>query len=431
MFKRVIFPLALFAAVIVIILYVYNLPVVYDRVSWRMDSLKADIKYALNPPEQAVFVPSSQERNPAVSPGLGDVTRTPTPTISLTRITPLTTTPTAFPTPTRTPSPTPPPPAVKLEGFTHEFQMWNNCSPANLSMALSFWGWEGTQRDTAAFLKPNDRDKNVMPYEMVDYVEEQTELEAITRVGGDIDMLKALLSSGYPVIVETGYEGVEFEDWMGHYQVITGYDDAEQQFIAQDSYKGPDFVLSYADLVEAWRAFNYTYIVLYPPEREAQVLNILGPHANAYENFSHAADLAAEDTERLSGRDLFFAYFNLGSNHVNLNDYGNAAVAFDAAFANYPEIPEDQRPWRMMWYQTGPYFAYYYTGRYEDMIELADTTLGAMAEPVLEESYYWRAKAKLALGDEEGAVEDFQKSLEVHPEFTPSVDELLRLGVQL
>jgi len=317
-----------------------------------------------------------------------------------------------------------------LEGFTHAYQMWNNCGPANLAMCLSFWGWQGDQRDTAEILKPNERDKNVMPYEMLDYIEQQTDLKAITRVGGDLKMLKALISSGYPVIVEKGFEGVEFEDWMGHYQVLTGYDEDSEVFYAQDSYKGPDYQVSYPDLIEQWRAFNFTYIVPYPPDRETQVLNILGRHANAHTNFTYAADLATEETELLSGRDRFFAFFNLGSNLVNLNDYGNAAVAYDAAFANYPEIPEDQRPWRMLWYQTGPYFAYYYTGRYEDIIELADTTLGAMSEPILEESYYWRGKAKLALGDEEGAIEDLQKSVEVHPDFVPSVEELLRLGIE-
>ena len=30
---------------------------------------------------------------------------------------------------------------------------------------------------------------------------------------------------------------------------------------------------------------------------------------------------------------------------------------------------------RMMWYQTGPYFAYYYSARYQDVINLANTTL--------------------------------------------------------
>ena len=83
----------------------------------------------------------------------------------------------------------------------------------------------------------------------------------------------------------------------------------------------------------------------------------------------------------------------------------------------------------MMWYQTGPYFAYYYTGRYQDVIELATTTIDASSEPILEESYYWRAKALLALGDNETAILDLQECLEVHPGFSPCVSELALLGI--
>ena len=50
----------------------------------------------------------------------------------------------------------------------------------------------------------------------------------------------------------------------------------------------------------------------------------------------------------------------------------------------------------MMWYQTGPYKAYYYTNRFADVINLADTTLNdTIAEPVLEESLYWRGHGVL------------------------------------
>jgi len=34
---------------------------------------------------------------------------------------------------------------MALNGIIHHFQTWNNCGPANLAMALSFWGWEGNQ----------------------------------------------------------------------------------------------------------------------------------------------------------------------------------------------------------------------------------------------------------------------------------------------
>lgn len=395
-----------------------------DGFGWRFDALRAQLKYALNPPEQVVFVPAGQQTElPSPTPR---PSRTPTPTIALITVIP---THTPTPIPTATQSPTPLPPQTMLTGILHQYQMWNNCGPANLAMALSYWGWKGDQRDAAAFLKPNARDKNVMPYEMEAFVEEQTGLDAVVRVGGNLQTLKAFISAGLPVIVEKGFEGIGFDGWMGHYQVVNGYDDAKGVFYVQDSYKGPDLPISYEDMISNWRAFNFTYIVIYPDERRQQVLDILG--LNAYDNFNYrtAEQIATQDVSRLSGRDLYFALFNQGASRVALQDYAGAAAAFDAAFANYERIPAEQRPWRMMWYQTGPYFAYYFTGRYVDVINLATQTLDAMSEPILEESYYWRARALLALGDTEAAMKDLNQCLEVHEGFTPCLDELAKLGI--
>jgi len=409
-------------------LVIYNLPPVYDRLAWRVDALKADIKYAINPPEKIVFTPLPQ--HPATAtPQIEIVPPNSSPTVELAFAT---ATPTTPPTPIAPPtlSPTPLPGQVMLGGLRHEYQRWNNCGPANLSMALSYWGWQGDQRTTAPFLKPNERDKNVMPYEMEAYVEGQTDLLATVRVGGDANKLKAFISSGYPVLVEKGFEGVNFDGWMGHYQVVTGYNDTTGEFFVQDSYKGPGMAIPYDQFINDWRAFNYAYIVIYSPERREQVLEILG--LDAYDNFNfHSADQKSSDeVAALTGRDLYFAWFNRGTNLVSLQDYTAAAAAYDTAFANYTMIPESERPWRMVWYQTGPYFAYYYTGRYQDLIALATTTLEAMSEPVLEESFYWRARGRGALGDVEGAIEDLQKCLEAHPEFGPCQDELRYLGIE-
>ena len=404
----------------------FNLPIIQEKIGWRIEALRADIKYALDPPEQVVFVPEGSTVTEAVTLPT-TAPPSPTPTISLETVEP-TPVPTATPLPTLTPTPLPP--NANLSGILHQYQMWNNCGPANLAMALSYWGWQGDQRNTAEYLKPNQRDKNVMPYEMEAYIEEQTALEAVTRVGGDLNTIKAFISAGYPVIAEKGFEGTGFDGWMGHYQVVTGYDDNTNQFFVQDSYKGPDRPIEYQDFIDHWRAFNYTYLVPYPPERRQQVLDILG--LQAYDNFNnhYAAQKALEETAMLTERDLYFAWFNHGTNLIALQDYAAAASSYDTAFANYEQIPEEQRPWRMLWYQTGPYFAYYYTGRYQDVINLATTTLDAMSEPILEESFYWRAKARLAIGENEIAVEDLQQCLEVHPDFAPCVDELRILGIE-
>jgi hypothetical protein len=416
----VIIVIALIAAVLILLSS--------DNMSWRIETLRAQVKYAFNPPEQVVFVPAGAGTGfPSATPTF---TRTPTPTIAL--ITPVATdtpaVPTAAPSPTL--APTPLPPSGMLTGILHQYQMWNNCGPANLAMALSFWGWKGDQRDTAAFLKPNQRDKNVMPYEMEAYVEQQTDLEAVVRVGGDLQTLKAMVAAGLPVIVEKGFEGVGFDGWMGHYQVVSGYDDAKGVFYVQDSYKGPDMEISYEDMVDNWRAFNYTYLVIYPPDHRQQVLDILGLQAYDNYNLRTAEQKAVQDAASLSGRDLFFALFNEGANRVALQDYAGAASAFDAAFANYELIPQEQRPWRMMWYQTSPYFAYFFTGRYVDVINLATQTLDASSEPILEESFYWRARALNTLGDSEAAIKDLQQCLVVHEGFAPCEEELRKLGIE-
>ena len=60
-----------------------------------------------------------------------------------------------------------------------------------------------------------------------------------------------------------------------------------------------------------------------------------------------------------------------------------------------------------------PYKAYYYTNRFADVINLADTTLNdTIAEPVLEESLYWRGMAYYMAGKTDLAVNDYRAALE-------------------
>jgi hypothetical protein len=388
-----------------------------------VDEIKAKIKYALSPPEQVVFVPEGQEKVASSTPSI-EPTRLPSPSNT---ISPASSTATLTPNP----PPTTIPGSIQLAGYRHEYQGWNNCGPATLAMALSVWGWAGDQDDVAPIVKPNPRDKNVMPNEMADYVETQTDLKLISKVGGVLDLLKQFMAAGFPVIIEKGFEGSGFDGWMGHYELITGYDDTLNRFTAQDSYLGPNLKLDY-DYVQAnWRAFNFTYLVVYPPERETEVIALLGPQADKTYNDQFAAQKASDEIALLSGRDLFFAWFNWGTSLMALQDYVGAAAAYDQAFALYPSIPEKERPWRMLWYQTGPYWAYYYTGRYQDVIDLATKTLDNTSEPILEESYYWRALAREAIGDIDGAIEDLLTSLEYHTDFEPSLTQLQRLGVSV
>lgn len=421
---------------------VYFLPPVHTRLAWRVSEVRARIQDIIAPPEKVVFRPQDtaapeEEVATMVAATLRALTPSPTacpnndcstPTVTPTPVAPVSSA-TQLPTSTPTITPTSIPAKMILAGVVHEYQTWNNCGPANLAMELSFWKWKGTQKETAAYLKPNERDKNVMPYEMKSFVEEKTDFKAVVRMAGDLSLLKQFIAAGFPVIVEKGFEGRNFDGWMGHYEVVNGYDDGKGIFITQDSYIKPNLEIPYADMESNWRAFNDTFIVVYPPGRENQVLDILGPQAGAAANFQYAAQKAADDLNHLTGRDLFFAYYNRGTSLVNLLDYAGAAAAFDKAYEIYPSIPEAQRPYRMEWYQTGPYYAYYYTGRYNDVISLATKAIGSTTEPAIEESWVWRARAEIAIGDRSGAIDDLHTALKWHPDFSPALDELQKLGV--
>ena len=323
---------------------------------------------------------------------------------------------------------------MAIEGviYTDQHGLWNYCAPSNLAMELSFWGWQGDRVDVGSYVKPFEKDKNVMAYELADYVTEQTDFQAALRYGGTFDLLKKLLANGYPVLIEKGTYIRETTtgkfSWMGHYNVVTGYSDESQEFIVQDSYYTPDYRIAYDLLEGEWRAFNNVFLVVYPSEKQDELFGILGDYADADQSNRIAAQIASDEIYSLSDVDRFFAWFNRGSSLVNLQDYYGAAAAYDEAWNYYATLPEEGRPWRITWYQTGPYFAYFYTGRYQDVINLTTQTIDGASQPYLEENFYWRARAYVAMGDIDSAVQDLRTSIEYHPDFTPSVELLQELG---
>jgi len=427
---------------------IFFLPPVYSRAMPRLEFWILDpLRERLNPPpDEAVFEPMGASLTG--TPGIGiSSTQTPSPT-------PLQTlTPTLGPTLEPTITSTPLPESVKLTKFRYEDQKnrWNYCGPANLSMALNYVGWNGNRDVIAKAVKPGIQDPkldfiqqsrsdvNVMPYELVDFVNEQTEFKALSRLGGNIDLAKRLIAAGFPFIAEKGYYEKDYSGkiaWLGHYQFVTGYDDAEGVLIVQDTWNdGPNFPIKYEDFMssEAWLSFDNIFIVVYQPEREAELLGVLGPYADEQWAAQHALDVANQLTKTSSGMDAYFAWYAKGTSHVALQQYVDAATAYDQTFTIYSELGKDdkQRPYRMMWYQTGPYWAYYYSGRYQDVIDLANITLtDTISKPTLEESIYWRGKAEYMIGDTPDAVKDFREALRLHPKWGPAIQALQDLGLQ-
>lgn len=302
------------------------------------------------------------------------------------------------------------PASTRLAGFRWIQQSWNNCGPATMTMALSYYGWQNDQDYAKDRIRPNREDKNTNPHELADFVNEYTDLKAVVRMGGSINTLRALLANEYPVIIERGIM-FEANDWLGHYQALVAYEDSSRGFYAYDSWLGAGeggagVYETYSEVDEDWRAFNRTFIVIYPPQEEARVMEILGPLADE----TQAAEIAfqtARDEASANPQDGF-AWFNMGTSLVALGRYEEAANA-------YAQAGRYSLPWRMPWYQFAPFVALYETGRYEELMTRASTILNTA--PELEEVYYWRGRAYEAQGQVAQATSQYQQALRYNSTF--------------
>jgi tetratricopeptide (TPR) repeat protein len=428
---------------------IYNIPAVNDRLYPRVDKFMGDLRSFFNPELDVVPTAAPVANLPTFAPDTPTATLPPTtqPTDHLTANA-------QQPNQSPTPSPQPPtatntlvpliydlPDIISLKGTRYEPQLYNNCGPSTLTAALVYWGWRGSepdslawygngvdvrwQKDIAAVIKPGKGDKNVMPYELTNYAEEYADLQSVIRYGGSIDLIRRFVANGFPVIIERGFREAEHgqvgQGWEGHYSVITGYDNGKRQLLTQDSFKGANYWKDYDSLTYDWRDFNYLYLILYPAERADQVIALLGSDADPTTNLNGALTRAqAEASANTNADDLAFSWFNVGTSLQLLGRNEDATLAFDQA-RSYGTIP-----YRMLWYQTYMYKAYFFAKRYQDVIDLATVTLQT---PGLEESNYWRGWAYYETGNIDAAVADMRTALDAHPKWDQALAALTQWGV--
>jgi len=435
--KIIAFLLGIFVGLIVLAVALYQVPAIQDRLSWRIDFALAFARGLVDPvrpmPTPAVLGDAAGQGG--AEPQLIDVkpTRAPTQTQATvtqdpaspgellptgTPVSEVTPTPTATFAPTLTPTPLPA--KVELSVPVYEKQEVNNCGPATLAMHLRFYGWSGNQSTISELIKPKREDRNVNVEELVAYVNTQVPgLEVQYRVGGDVDTLRRLIAAGFPVTIEESFlmaESYWYQDdrWAGHYLLLTGYDDAAQKFTAQDVYLGPNIGISYNVVDKNWKAFNRVYILVYPPDQREKLQQVLGDQWDVNVNRQYALDKAEKETK--TDPTDSYAWFNLGTNLVYFEKYGQAAKAYD-------EARTIGLPQRMLRYQFGPFFAYFHTSRIDDVLALTEYAL--KRTPNSEEALLWRGWAMYRKGDKEEAVKLFQQALDARPD---NPDALYALG---
>jgi hypothetical protein len=423
---------------------VYNIPAVNEKLYPRVDTFMGQLRRIFAPEPNTVPTAEGVANLPTFAPDTPTAVMTPTLAATVQATSPADLTPTVVPpTPTYTAVPIvyDLPDIVALKGTRYEPQLYNNCGPATLTAALVYWGWRGSeqdslawygngvdirwQKDIAAVIKPGKADKNVMAYELATFAEDHAGLKSMVRYGGSLDMLRLMVANGFPIIVERGFPEAEHgqvgQGWEGHYGLVTGYDNGKRQLLTQDSFKGANYWKDYDSFVQDWRDFNYLYIVLYPAEKAGQVATLLGDDANPTSNLNSAlVKSQAEAAASTDPADLAFDWFDVGTSLQLLGRNEDAAKAFDQA-RSY-----DKLPYRMLWYQTYMYKAYFYTNRFQDVIDLANVVLQT---PSLEESFYWRGWAYHEQNNLDGAIADMRSALEVHPGWDQATAALASWGV--
>ncbi|MEL6148498.1 MAG: C39 family peptidase [Chloroflexota bacterium] len=312
------------------------------------------------------------------------------------------------------------PASARNFGFQYTTQTWNNCGPANVTVSLSYYGWREDQSYAESFLRGAREDKNVSPHEIVDFVNEQSQVRSLYRIGGNMDVLKALVAAEFPVMVELGY-APEGNDWLGHYQTVVGYDDAIGSLYVIDTYIPSDqgLPVRYRDFDADWEQFARTFIVYYPPERESTVMNILGDLSTAegaYQRVLQESQQAAR-----ANPDNPYAWFNLGKAQTYLGNFDAAATAFDQARVK-------GLPWRMLWYQFEPFEAYFETGRYSDVLALVESNETTLGGGFVEETHYWEGRVFEAQGDRNAAASAFRRALSQNRNFDAAQVALERVS---
>jgi tetratricopeptide (TPR) repeat protein len=265
-------------------------------------------------------------------------------------------------------SPLPPlPSSALLQNDYQVYETWNNCGPASLSMALSYFGIHESQAALANVLRPyqndqgNNDDKDVTMDELA--ADARTfGLLAYHRPGGTMASMKRFIAAGMPVIAETV---LTKDDDIGHFRVVKGYDDATLSVTQDDSMQGHNVQFSYSDFDAMWKKYNYEYLVLVPKTKQRLAEAILGSDLNPKVAWARTvaldrADLARDPSDSTSRFNLSVALYYVG-------DYTGSVREFEKV--------QNSLPFRTLWYQIEPIEAYYQLGDYQKVFALTDAIL--------------------------------------------------------
>lgn len=306
------------------------------------------------------------------------------------------------------PSPTPkvtlqtPPPFKILPGTYHVFQSYNNCGPAALSMALSYYDISVSQQELGQALRPyqvasgDNDDKSVTLEELAEKAKEYSFIP-YHRPNGDIKKIKLFITYDIPVIARTYLKPGED---IGHYRVVKGYDETTGVLIQDDSLQGKNLRYTYDSFNSLWQDFNFEYLVLIPEEKQEIAETILGEDANFKRSWQKAVKLS--ESELAQNPDDITARFNLSVALYNVGDYQESVREFEQV--------ENKLSFRTLWYQIEPIQAYFELGNYDRVFQITDRVLN-YHNRAFSELYLIRGEIYKKQGNLTAARAEFEKAV--------------------
>lgn len=306
------------------------------------------------------------------------------------------------PSPSPTPIPIYIPTSKVLNNNYHIFQTYNNCGPAALSMALSYYGIQKSQAELGEQLRPyqvpgGDNDDKSVTLEEVAEKSKEFGLIPYLRPNGNNEIIKQFIAIDIPVITRTW---LKENDDIGHYRIIKGYDDGTGEFIQDDSLQGKNLRYSYTAFDKIWDKFNYEYLVLIPKDKQALAEQILGENLNETTAWLSAVNLSNEKLKQ-NPNDIT-ARFNLSVAYYKLGDYEKSVQEFEKV--------EDRLSFRTLWYQIEPILAYYELENYDRVVEISNKILNNHNR-AFSELYILKGNIYLKRGDKNAARNEFQKAV--------------------
>jgi tetratricopeptide (TPR) repeat protein len=293
-------------------------------------------------------------------------------------------------------------PTQKILPITyHVFQSFNNCAPAALSIALSYYDIHKTQQELAADLRPynnpqgiND-DKSTVPDELG---AEAAKFGLIPyyRANGNIDLLRQFIAAGIPIVMRTLLHDNEN---FAHYRVVKAYDNTTRELIQDDSYENKNLRFSYDKFLTLWQQFNYEYLILVPPGKQAIAEGILGENLDPIVSWQGAVrtaqkELAENPSDLRAGFNLSVALYNTG-------DYQGSVDAYEKVQNRLPQIT--------LWYQMQPIQSFFEIGDYSRVLSLTGSVLAKNVS--FSELYILRGKVYIEQGQPQLAKKEFEQAL--------------------